>query len=195
MITSIHQLDAHATYSYADYLKWQIDGYVELIRGKVFKMAAPTSNHQKISMTLSRIIATHLAKSNCEVFAAPFDVRLPRFSEKDNKEIFTVVQPDMCVICDKSKIDIKGCVGAPDLIIEIISPGNSKKELKDKYSIYQESGVKEYWILNPAEKNVLRFILNEQGIYVGLQPLTEDDILVTPILENLKIDLQDVFQE
>jgi Uma2 family endonuclease len=195
MITSLDQLDFSMHYSYADYLKWQLSEYVELIRGKIFKMAAPTSTHQRISMRMSNRIGPFLFQTSCEVFAAPFDVRLPRLSEKNNKEIFTVVQPDICVICDKNKIDIKGCIGAPDLIIEIVSPGNSKKEMKDKYSIYEEAGVKEYWIIHPEEKSVLRFILNETGKYIGLQPLTDDDIITSPILKGLEIQLSDIFKE
>ncbi len=194
MITSIDQLDHNATYTYADYLKWQIEGYVELIRGKIFKMAAPSSGHQRISLNFAYLIKGHLLKSSCEVFAAPFDVRLNRFSEKKNKEILTVVQPDICVICDKNKIDAKGCIGAPDLIIEILSPGNTKKEMKEKFSIYEESGVKEYWIVYPDEKSILRYILNEHEKFIGLQPLTEDDTINTPILEGLDIHLSDVFR-
>lgn len=194
MITSIDQLDQNAVYTYADYLKWQIEGYVELIRGKIFKMAAPTSGHQEISISLASKIFIHLLKSDCKVFAAPFDVRLYRFSEKANKEILTVVQPDICVICDKNKVDTKGCIGAPDLIIEILSPGNSKKEMKEKFSIYEETGVKEYWIVFPDDKSILRYILNEQGKFIGLQPLTEDDTINTPILKGLDIHLADVFR-
>ena len=194
MITSVDQLDQNAIHTYADYLKWQIEGYVELIRGKIFKMATPSSGHQRISVNFAYLIKGHLLKTSCEVFTAPFDVRLYRFSEKKNKEILTVVQPDICVICDKSKIDTKGCIGAPDLIIEILSPGNSKKEMKEKFSIYEETGVLEYWIVYPDEKSILRYILNEHGKFIGLQPLTEDDIINTPILEGLDIYLADIFR-
>ncbi len=195
MITSLDQLDLNARYTYADYLKWQLEEYVELIRGKIFKMAAPSRHHQDISMNFSKIIATHIDDSSCKVYAAPFDVRLPHFSEKANKEIITVVQPDICVVCDKSKLDKKGCLGAPDLIVEILSLGNSAKEMKDKYSIYEESGVKEYWMIYPEEKSILRYILNDLGKYIGLQPLTEGDVLITPILAGLEIKLTDVFRE
>ncbi len=195
MITSLDQLDLNARYTYADYLKWQLEEYVELIRGKIFKMAAPSRYHQDISINLSSHIKTYLLPSVCKVYAAPFDVRLPRFSEKMNKEIITVVQPDICVICDLSKLDKKGCIGAPDLIIEILSPGNSAKEMKDKYSIYEECGVKEYWMIFPEDKTLFRYILNESGKYFGIQPLIEGDILTTPILEGLEIKLTDVFKE
>ena len=195
MITSIDQLDLNARYTYADYLKWQLEEYVELIRGKIFRMAAPSRIHQDISMNFSKIIALYLENSSFKVYAAPFDVRLPHFSEKENKQILTVVQPDICVICDKSKLDKKGCLGAPDLIVEILSLGNSAKEMKDKFNIYEESGVKEYWMIYPDEKSILRYILNDAGKYIGTQPLIESDILTTPILDGLEIKLKDVFRE
>ncbi len=195
MITSLDQLDLNATYSYADYLKWQIEGYVELIHGKIFKMAAPSSGHQKISMNFSIVIGQFIKNTQCQVFAAPFDVRLPHFSQKKNKEIITVVQPDICVICDKAKIDERGCLGAPDLIIEILSPGNTKKEMKDKFDVYEEAGVKEYWLVDPFEKTVLRFVLNNENKYIGFRPLIEEDIITTPIIAALEIKLEEIFKD
>ena len=195
MITALNQLDLNARYTYSDYLKWQFEDRVELIRGKVFHLFTPDTYHQTISMNLSMKIYGNSHQSKYKVFYAPFDVRLPRFYGTENKEIITVVQPDICVICDKNKIDEKGCIGAPDIIIEILSPGNSKKEMKDKFSVYEESGVKEYWIIYPDDKSISRFILNDQGKYIGLQPLTEDDVLTTPILQGLEINLADIFEK
>lgn len=195
MITSLSQLDPNGSYTYADYLLWKFEERLELIRGRIVEMAAPSMYHQKISMRLSRVMANLLWHSPCEVFAAPFDVRLPHFSQKKNKEITTVVQPDLCVICDPKKLDARGCNGVPDLIIEIISPGNSKREMKDKYEVYEEAGVREYWIVSPIEKAVQVFQLNEQGKYIGIQPFVEDDILTTPILPDLRINLMEVFSE
>jgi Uma2 family endonuclease len=195
MITSLDQLDLNKTYTYADYLLWQFQERVELLKGRILQMSAPSRYHQKISQRLSFFISKHLWKSPCEVYAAPFDVRLPHFSEKKNKNIITVVQPDICVICDKTKLDAKGCIGAPDFIIEILSPGNSRKEMKEKYEIYEEAGVKEYWLIHPEEKMVQRFVLNEQGKYIGLQPLVVDDIATTAVLQGLEIHLIDVFED
>jgi Uma2 family endonuclease len=194
-ITSINQLDPNKTYTYADYLTWKFEEYVELIKGKVLRMAAPNRFHQNISLSLSRIIGNFLLKKDCKVYAAPFDVRLPHFSKKKNKDIITVIQPDICVICDKNKLDVQGCIGAPDLIIEILSPGNSKKEMRDKFQVYEEAGVREYWIIHPVEKMLQRFVLNEQGKYIGLQPLVEDDIATTEVLQGLEINLMDIFEE
>ncbi len=149
MISNIADLDLNGTYSYADYLQWRFDETVELIKGKIFKMSpAPNVKHQRISWNLTHIFSNYFWKKPCSAFAAPFDVRLydPKKSSKNNKDIFTVVQPDICIICDEEKIDDLGCIGAPDLIIEILSKGNSNKEMKNKYELYEENGVKEYWI-------------------------------------------------
>lgn len=123
-ITSLSQLDPNGSYTYADYLKWKFKEQIELIKGKIMEMSpAPTSLHQRISMKLTLEFAKNFDNHNCRLYAAPFDVRFP---DKQGN-IKTVVQPDLCVICDVSKIDLKGCIGAPDLIVEILSPGNTKK--------------------------------------------------------------------
>ncbi len=193
VITSLSQLDPNASYTYADYLLWKFEERVELLRGRIALMSAPSRIHQKISGNLHRLLSNALWKSPCEVYAAPFDVRLQHFSSKQNKTLNSVVQPDLCVICDPNKLDDKGCVGAPDLIVEIISPGNSRRELKDKFEIYQETGVKEYWIVNPLEKSVQIYHLNEQNKYIGSQPYVVGDVLGTPIIPGLVVDLADVF--
>ncbi len=193
MITSISQLDPNKVYSYADYLAWKIEERIELLRGHFATMSAPSRIHQKISGSLYLIFGNALWRNPCEVYAAPFDVRLPHFDTKKNKEVITVVQPDLCVICDPSKLDAKGCIGAPDLIIEILSPGNSRREMKDKFEIYQEVGVKEYWIVDPSEKTVLIYQLNAEQIFVGLQLRVSDDVVTTPIIPNLQVDLTEVF--
>jgi Uma2 family endonuclease len=193
MVTSLGQLDPNGTYTYADYLLWQFEERVELLRGKVRQMSAPSRKHQLISTGLTRLFANALWKSPCKVFHAPFDVRLSRIS--DNKAVTTVVQPDLCVICDINKLDDRGCNGAPDLVIEILSPGNSRTEMKDKYELYQEAGVLEYWIVSPIEKTIQIFQLNEQGIYIGLQPKVEGDVATTPIIPNLEVDVAEVFAD
>ena len=191
VITSLDQLDPNGNYTYADYLLWQFSERVELLRGKIRQMAAPNRMHQVISRRLQYVIMTALLKSPCELYDAPFDVRLTRI--RNDKEVKTVVQPDLCVICDLSKLDDRGCNGAPDLIIEILSPGNSRTEMKDKFELYQEAGVLEYWIVSPIEKTIQVWKLNEQGIYIGLQPKVEGDIVTTPIIPNLAVDVTEVF--
>lgn len=196
MVKSINQLDFTKTYSYADYLKWQFQERVELIRGYIYKMSpAPARKHQFISMSLISMMYPYFGEHKCQMYHAPFDVRLPRRSEKADSLIYTVVQPDLCVICDDSKLDERGCVGAPDLIVEILSPGNSKKEMKDKFEVYEEAGVREYWIVQPTDKNVLVYTLNEQGAFVGHRPFIEDEIMHSFIFPELKINLLEVFKD
>ena len=144
MITSLDQLDLNKKYTYADYMSWQFQERVELIKGRIFKMApAPNRKHQEISGNLVHFISTFLWKKKCKFYHAPFDVRLI----KEGND--TVVQPDICVVCDLSKLDKQGCNGAPDLVVEILSSGNNRKELKEKFLLYEINGVQEYWLINP----------------------------------------------
>lgn len=183
-ITELSQLDLNGTYSYADYLKWKLKERVELIKGKIMAMSpAPTSLHQRISMKLTFHILKALDNRACQLFAAPFDVRFPN----ENGGTPTVVQPDLCVICDPNKIDMRGCLGAPDLVVEILSPGNSKREMKDKYELYQEQGVLEYWIVRPEEQNIQIFLLQD-GKYIGIQPIVEGDVVTSPTFPALSFD-------
>jgi len=181
-------------YSYADYLSWEIDEMVEIIRGKVFKWtAAPSRIHQKIISDLNTAINNFLKGKPCEVYPAPFDVRLPNKSNKD-EEIYTVVQPDISVICDRSKLDDAGCLGAPDLIVEILSPSNNKKELQLKYEVYLESGVKEYWILQPIGQNLLIYTLSN-GKYLPSKLYCAGDVVRSTVLEGFELDLEEFFKD
>jgi Uma2 family endonuclease len=186
-------LDLSKEYTYADYLKWTFEERLELIKGKLFKMSpAPSRIHQKLSWVIARELADYLKGKPCEAYSAPFDVRLPRKSTND-RDIVTVVQPDICVICDPVKLDDRGCLGAPDIIIEILSSGNNKKELANKYEVYEEAGVKEYWLLAPAEKACLQYTLNEEGRYFTARPMTVGDTVTTSILPGFSLDLEEVF--
>lgn len=183
----------YTNYSYADYLSWNIPEMVELIKGKVFKMsAAPKRIHQKLSGKLFIKIGVFLEGKKCEVYDAPFDVRLGNDYTK-NENIYTVVQPDICVVCDPSKLDEAGCLGAPDLIVEILSPSNSKKELQNKYEVYEENGVKEYCVISPEAETVLVYSLLN-GQYKASKLLTRGDKVSTPILPGLIIDLEELFE-
>lgn len=195
IIKNIKELDLKASYTYADYLLWNFKERVELIKGKIFKMSpAPGSYHQEISFELSGIFYNYFKKKSCKVYTAPFDVRLINIKEStaDNK-IITVVQPDLCVICDTSKIDERGAIGAPDLIIEILSQGNFKKEMDIKFDLYKENGVKEYWIVNPSEKTIAIFVLQNDR-YIGIKPLIEDSKLQSPTFPTLKFAVKNVFK-
>lgn len=185
----------YGSYTYADYLSWEMDEMVELIRGKIFRQAAaaPRRIHQKISGKVFNRLFNFLEDHPCEVYEAPFDVRLPVKSNR-NEDIDTVVQPDICVICDKSKLDELGCIGAPDLIIEILSPGSNKKELKYKYEVYKESGVGEYWIIHPDEQTVLTYTLLK-GEYVPSRLFTSGDVLDSKTITGFQLDLEYVFRD
>ncbi len=196
-IISLDQLDlANGLYSYADYLTWKFEQTVELIKGKILPMAAPSRKHQDTSWQLTLTIGNHFAKHNCRAYAAPFDVRLydKRKSAKANKDVFTVVQPDICIICDLQKLDDKGCLGAPDLVVEILSPGNSAKEMKTKKLLYEENEIREYWIFDPEHQTAFQFHLTEAGVYSPATIYVNDDILDCVIFPDLKINMKDIFR-
>ena len=191
--SKVEEPDSSITYTYADYLQWKFEERLELFRGKVFKLSAPNTKHQDISRNILVPIALFLKKKPCKVFAAPFDVRLPVKNKKKDDEVTTVVQPDICVICDETKIDSRGCCGAPDLMVEILSPGNSKKEIRLKHELYEEAGVKEYWIVNPVEENIVVFILNEERKFCGLKMYASGDTIESLAVSGLKINLNEIF--
>lgn len=191
----LSDLDFSKTYTYADYFKWRFDERLELIKGKIFTMSpAPSRSHQEISISISAKLVNYLKGKPCKVYAAPFDVRLPRTSKED-AAIYTVVQPDICVICDLSKLDDRGCVGAPDIVLEILSPGNNKKELRNKFEVYQEAGVKEYWIIHPSERTFLKYNLSEAGEFQPSMLMTMGDFVTSDILPGFVLDLSEVFEE
>jgi Uma2 family endonuclease len=194
MITDINQLDFDKTYSYADYLTWKFQERLEIFKGKLYKMSpAPNTSHQKVALNLTLIFGNYFKNHPCNLFFAPFDVRLlDKKKSTDDKSVFTVVQPDLCVICDEEKIDERGAFGAPDLVIEILSPGNSKKEMKYKYDLYEEAGVLEYWIVNPADKTILIYILKENQ-FIGIHPLIEEDQIKSPLFPQLDFILEEIF--
>ena len=194
-ISKFEDLDLSGTYTYADYLKWEFDERLELIRGKIFRMSpGPNTFHQQVVGVVYYNIYAYLKNKPCRVFVAPFDIRFPRRS-KDDREIETVLQPDICVICDPAKIDERGGIGAPDIVVEILSPGNNKKELKNKYGIYEEAGVLEYWILHPVEKTFLRYTLDENRKFQLADFLTLGDMLTTSILPGFSLSLDEVFED
>ena len=196
IITSLSQLDPNGTYSYADYLKWQFKERVELFRGKIMEMSpAPSIRHQQVAFQLSMQLGNSLGTNSCQIFFAPFDVRLynRKKSIKADKQIFTVVQPDFCIICDSTKLaDGQSCNGAPDLVVEILSPGNSKREMKDKFELYEEAAVREYWLVHPLDESVQIYVLNEAERYIGLPPATE--VARSAIFPELSVDLAEVFR-
>ena len=190
----VEEPDYSLTYTYADYLQWKYQERLELIRGMIFKMSpAPNPMHQRIVLKISAGWYVFLKSTPCQVYIAPFDVRLPVKNRKNDNEITTVVQPDISVICDESKIDSRGCCGAPDLVVEILSPGNSKKEVRDKFELYEESGVKEYWIVNPVEENLVAYTLGESGKFEGGKMYAGGDILTCYAVRGFTIEVSEIF--
>ena len=197
MIQNLSTLDANKIYSYADYLTWQVRERLELIKGRLFKMSpAPMRYHQELSGALFGEFRAYLKGKSCKVFHAPFDLRLPK-SKDDQRDdqIYTVVQPDIVVVCDRSKLDRRGCLGAPDLIIEILSPATAAKDVKEKFALYEESGVREYWIVHPAEALLEVFKLSAQGKYRLEKIYTRADTVKIGIFDDFSIALRDIFEE
>lgn len=181
-------------YNYADYLKFQFDEMVELIKGKIYKMSpAPKAKHQNFSSAFGGIIWPYLKDKKCKIFHAPFDVILPIADKKRNKAT-TVVQPDICVVCDPKMIEENGCFGAPNWIIEILSKSTAKKDRKEKYEVYQEAGVNEYWIVAPEEETVEIYLL-ENGRYTLKDVLDKTDSVKPFTLPELTIHFNEIFTE
>jgi Uma2 family endonuclease len=181
-------------YTYADYLQFKMDDMVEIIKGKIFKMApAPSSKHQRVSANLSGIFYNYFRNQPCQYFCAPFDVILPS-KGKDFNASDKVVQPDIVIICDPSKIQEKGCFGAPDWIIEILSPFTAKKDLQLKFDLYEESEVGEYWIVAPLYHTIEVFVL-ENKVFRRVRAYAQDDIVRSHTFPDLEMDLREIFSE
>jgi Uma2 family endonuclease len=196
IITDINDLDLTKSYTYADYLTWNFQERLEILKGKIFKMSpAPSRKHQEISAKIFRKFDRYFENKPCNIYYAPFDVRLKNFKKStSDKEITTVFQPDICVICDKEKLDDRGCIGAPDLIIEILSPGNSKKEMDIKFDLYEENAVKEYWIVEPFQKSILIYTL-QNNKYIGLKPIAEEGFVHSPLFPELSFNVEEIFRD
>jgi len=158
-------LNPREHYTYGDYLTWSDDVRYELIDGQAYLMApAPTLEHQDIAGEIYRQLSNQLAGKACRPFIAPVDVRLPRKDEED-EEIDTVVQPDVLVVCDISKLDRRGVRGAPDFVVEVLSPSSAYHDHQRKREVYERAGVREYWLVDPLERTILVYRLDQQGGY------------------------------
>ncbi len=196
-ITQLSQLDLNQTYSYADYLTWNFDDALELIKGKIMLMSpAPNVKHQDISTNLMRTLSVFFRHKHCRLYAAPFDVRLydRKKSILASEDIHTVVQPDLCVICHPEILDKQGCNGAPDWIIEILSKSTAQRDMNIKYDLYRESGVTEYWIVFPEEQAIHQFVLADNKEYQLKHMYTDGDIATPYLFPELACDLTEVFE-
>lgn len=189
----VSEPDISGTYTARDYLQWKMEELAELIRGKLVKMSpSPSSNHQRISLELILQLGAYFKDKDCQLFEAPYDVYLTK-DATDYKSTKNIVQPDLCVICDAGKIKPFGCVGAPDLVVEILSPSTAHKDQKDKLELYQEYGVKEYWMISPESKSVLRLNLTN-GSYQTAGPFTTGHAPSSHLFPDLMLDLEELFK-
>jgi Uma2 family endonuclease len=193
----VYNLDDAKRYTYADYLTWFDDVRRELIDGFIHLMSAPVRIHQRVSAELNLFLTLFVRKrkGKCHVYYAPFDVRFPKNGETADDQIYDVVQPDICVVCDLSKLDDKGCIGAPDLMVEILSPSTTKHDCKTKFDLYEKFGVREYWIVDPHKKTVQIFLLQPDGKYNAGQKYEYHQKAPVHIFEGLVIDLKKLFNE
>ena len=182
-------------YTYGDYRTWPDDERWELIEGTAWNMsAAPTRFHQGILAGLLQQIKNYTDGSGCEIHAAPFDVLLPEIGETEEDDVTSVVQPDISVICDPGRLTDKGRTGAPDWILEILSPSTSKKDFNNKMTLYQKHGVKEYWIVDPGNTFVHVYLLGDKHEYPDAPDIhLKDAVVPCEVLKDLEIDLSAVF--
>ena len=190
-------LDESKRYTYADYLTWLDDRRMELIDGFIHFLSTPNTLHARVSSNLLFEIGNFIEerKDKSHIYHAPFDVRLPMNNEMEDDKIYNVVQPDICVICDLSKLDDKGCIGAPDLIVEVLSPSTLKYDWNYKFNLYETAGVREYWIVDPKAKVINVFLLQPDGKYdLGTVYECNQKALVH-IFEGFEIDLNELFEK
>ena len=182
-------------YTFADVLSWGEDERIEIINGKAFMMAAPSRIHQGICFEIGRQLGNYLEGKPCKAYPAPFSVRLFEQDGDSPKDVNTVVEPDISVICDKHKLDKRGCKGAPDLVIEVVSPSTQRHDHLVKLNLYQRAGVREYWIVDPENRTV-RAMVQENGNVLQLHEIyQQDDIAKVNILDGCFIELNKIFSE
>ncbi len=191
------QLDSRKRYTYADYLTWIDDKRRELIDGFVYALSAPLRRHADITSNLLLPFRMFIGKrkGKCKVYHAPFDVRIPLDGAVTDNRIYTVVQPDICVVCDPAKLDDRGCLGAPDLIIEVLSPSTGKRDLNEKFNLYEAGGVKEYWVVYPDSRALSVFILQPGGKYDAGTVYEKKGKVPVHVFKGLEIDLEELFAD
>jgi Uma2 family endonuclease len=197
MITEFSQLDLTKQYTYADYLTWQFSDRVELIKGWIPSMSpTPKRKHQRISFKLTMSFGKYFEACNCQVYEAPFDVRLVKNKGLDS-EVNTVVQPDISVFCDLSKLDDRGAIDAPDLVVEITSDSTMKKDYNEKFNLYEENKVKEYWIVNPDSNSMELFTLqNDLLVSKGVFNINDGATTVNSVMfPDFSVDLTEIFKD
>lgn len=180
-------------YTFADYLKWPENERWEIIDGVAHMQSAPTWQHQAISRELMTQFNNYLKDKPCQVFASPFDLRLPEADEKDEETTF-VVQPDLIVVCDKGGLKGTGYYGTPILVIEITSPSTARSDKIWKFNRYEKAGVKEYWIVEPDGKFISVFTLQSNNRYGRPESYTEADMITVSVFPDFTVELKSVFE-
>jgi Uma2 family endonuclease len=188
---ALRKTDEH--YTYGDYLSWPGGERWELINGIAWNMSpAPSRAHQMLLGELFARFHAWLADKPCQVFLAPFDVALPADPHQAHDEVDTVVQPDLSVFCDPTRLTDAGARGAPDLVVEILSPWTSKKDLNDKFTLYETRGVREYWVVDPAG-SVQVYRLDDSGRYADPDILVKSGTAASTVLDGFSIEIAEVF--
>lgn len=180
-------------YTFADCLTWDEQNRIEIINGEAIMMSPPTRAHQGILMELARQLANYLEGKTCEVYPAPFAVRLFERDGDAPENVDTMVEPDISVVCDNSKLDKHGCKGAPDMVVEILSPSTRRHDRLVKLGLYQQAGVREYWIVDPGNRSVQVFLLDEMGALRLREDYGREDIAKVNVLDGCFIELSKVF--
>ena len=181
-------------YTFADCLTWSENERIEIIDGEAVMMAPPSSIHQEISVAITSQLYNFLEGKKCKVYPAPFGVRLFERNGEVPEDVDTMVEPDISVVCDRSKLDEHGCKGAPDLVVEVLSPSSLRHDQLVKLGLYQRAGVREYWIVNPEDKTIRVMLLNS-GILQPHEVYTHSDIARVNVLEGCFVDMGKVFFE
>ena len=181
-----------ARYTFADVLTWDEKDRIEIIDGEAFMMAPPSRVHQEIVAELTRQFGNFLEGKRCRVYPAPFGVRLFERDGVRPEDIDTMVEPDLSVVCDSSKLDSRGCKGAPDLVVEILSPSTQRHDRLVKLNLYQRAGVREYWIVDPDSRTV-QVMQQESGRLQLHEVYSRGDVARVNVLEGCFIDLGKVF--
>ncbi len=182
-------------FSFADCLAWDEGERIEIIDGEAYMMAPPSRIHQEISVAITSQLYNFLEGKRCKVYPAPFGVRL---FEKDGElpeNVDTMVEPDISVVCDRNKLDKHGCKGAPDMIIEILSPSSLRHDQLVKLNLYQRAGVREYWIVDPDSKTVRVMLQGGDGTLRMHEFYGQNDIAKVNVLDGCFIELSRVFSE
>ena len=181
-------------YTMADLISWPDEPRYELIEGEPVLFATPMRRHQEAVLNLATVIRNYLRGKTCRVFIAPFGVRLFEKIGDRPENTDTLVEPDICVVCDQDKLDDYGCKGAPDMVVEVLSPSNRQYDLRTKYRLYEKAGVREYWVVDPDTNSVAVHLL-EDGFYGSPVVYISSAKIKVEVLDDCWIDLEEVFSE